>query len=270
MYAGAHARSRAHQPAFVMAGDGEVVTYAELEDRSNRLAHFLRSVGLKRLDHYAILMENNSRYVECCAAGERSGLYFTCINSFLAPDEVAYIVNNSESKVLIFSEEKRAVAIEALKRCPNLELALVADGPVTARGFSTSTRRRGDCRRRRSPTSRWAPRCSTHRAQPGRRKALCGRCRSSRRCNPCRSLCSWANSGVQASERCARKIRRVLPGGGGARRRPLPRTGQGADDRLVGTDHPGVLRGDRGTGFHRLRQRTVAQPPRYRRAGRIR
>ena len=59
-------------------------------------------------------------------AGERSGLYFTCINSFLTPDEVAYIVNNSESKVLIFSEEKRAVATEALKQCPNVEVALIA------------------------------------------------------------------------------------------------------------------------------------------------
>jgi hypothetical protein len=40
--------------------------HAELEARSNRLAHFLRSVGLKRLDHYSIFTENNARYVECC------------------------------------------------------------------------------------------------------------------------------------------------------------------------------------------------------------
>ena len=107
MYTGEYAHTRADQPAFIMAGTGEAVTYAELEDRSNRLAHFLRSVGLKRLDHYSIFMENNARYVECCAAGERSGLYYTCINSYLTPDELAYIVNNIESRVLIFSEEKR-------------------------------------------------------------------------------------------------------------------------------------------------------------------
>jgi long-chain acyl-CoA synthetase len=129
MYTGEHARTSGDQPAFIMADTGLAVTYAELEDRSNRLAHFLRSVGLNRLDHYSIFMENNARYVECCAAGERSGLYFTCINSYLTPDEVAYIVNNSESKVLIFSEEKRAVATEALKQCPNVQVALVADGP---------------------------------------------------------------------------------------------------------------------------------------------
>ena len=135
MYTGAHVQNRPDQPAFIMASTGEAVTYAELEARSNRLAHYFRRLGLKRLDHYSIFMENNARYIECCGAGERSGLYFTCINSFLTPDEVAYIVNNSESKVLIVSEEKRAVATEALKQCPNIEVALVADGPGAGAGI---------------------------------------------------------------------------------------------------------------------------------------
>ena len=91
MYSGMHAKTRGAQPAIIMAQSGEVISYAELEARSNRLAHFLRNCGLKRLDHYAILMENNARYVECCGAGERGGLNFTCIKSYLTPDEVAYI-----------------------------------------------------------------------------------------------------------------------------------------------------------------------------------
>src|SRR3979490_1138837 len=128
MYPGNHAKPRADQAAFVMARSGEAVTYAELEARTNRLAHFLRSRGLKRLDHYSIFMENNARYIECCGAGERSDLYFTCINSFLTADELAYIVNNSESKALIFSEAMRAVAIEALRRCPKIEISLIVDG----------------------------------------------------------------------------------------------------------------------------------------------
>jgi long-chain acyl-CoA synthetase len=129
MYPGTHAAPRANQPAFIMATTGETVTYAELEARTNRLAHFLRSRGLSRLDHYSIFMENNSRYLESCGAGERAGLYFTCINSFLKADELAYIIDNSESRVLIFSEEKRAVAEEALRHCPKVEVSLVVDGP---------------------------------------------------------------------------------------------------------------------------------------------
>ena len=128
MYPGLHAVARANQPAIVMAQSGETVTYAELEARSNRLAHLLRKLGLKRLDHYAIFMENNSRYLETCGAGERSGLYYTCINSYLTPSELAYIVGNSESRVLITSVAKLDVAREALRECPSVELCIVADG----------------------------------------------------------------------------------------------------------------------------------------------
>ncbi len=112
-----------------MADSGEIVTHGELEARGNRLAHFLRSAGLQRLDHYAIFMENNVRYVETCAAGERAGLYYTCVNSFLIPDELAYILRNSESKVLITSVAKRDVALAAMRQSPNVALCLVVDGP---------------------------------------------------------------------------------------------------------------------------------------------
>lgn len=129
MYPGVHAQTRANAPAVIMAGTGETITYGELEARTNRLAHFLRSRGLKRLDHYAIFMENNARYIECCGAGERSGLYFTCINSYLTADELAYIVDNCDAKVLIFSQSKRDVALAALPKCPKVEVALCVDGP---------------------------------------------------------------------------------------------------------------------------------------------
>ncbi|WP_338693001.1 AMP-binding protein [Bradyrhizobium sp. 26S5] len=128
MYTGKHAYLRPLQPAFIMAGTGEIVTYRELEARCNRLAHLFRKQGLRRLDHYSIFMENNNRYLEACGAGERSGLYFTCVNSFLTPGELAYILTNSQSRVLITSKLKLDIAREALKECPHVELCIVVDG----------------------------------------------------------------------------------------------------------------------------------------------
>ena len=129
MYTGKHAQLRPLQPAFIMASSGEAVTYRELEARCNRLAHLFRKRGLKRLDHYAIFMENNSRYLEACGAGERAGLYFTCVNSYLTAGELAYILTNSQSRILITSVAKLDVAREAIKECPDIELCIVADGP---------------------------------------------------------------------------------------------------------------------------------------------
>lgn len=128
MYPGHHAKAHPDRAAFILAGSGETVSYRQFEERANRLAHLLRAHGLKRLDHYAIFMENNARYLEACAAGERAGLYYTCINSYLLADELAYILNNSESKLLITSRAKREVAFQALKQCPNVTLCLVVDG----------------------------------------------------------------------------------------------------------------------------------------------
>jgi long-chain acyl-CoA synthetase len=128
MYTGKHAHLRPLQPAFIMANSGEAVSYAELEARSNRLAHLFRNHGLKRLDHYAIYMENNSRYLEACGAGERAGLYYTCVNSYLTASELAYIVTNSQSRILITSVAKIEVAREALSQCPMVELCIVVDG----------------------------------------------------------------------------------------------------------------------------------------------
>src|SRR6201989_96734 len=130
MYNGKHAHLRPLQPAFIMAGTGEAVTYGELEARSNRLAHLFRKRGLKRLDHYAIFMENNNRYLEACGAGERSGLYFTCVNSYLTAGELAYILKNSQSRILVTSVAKLDVAREAIKECPDIELCVVVDGPT--------------------------------------------------------------------------------------------------------------------------------------------
>jgi len=129
MYPGRHAASHPERIAFIMASSGESVTYGELEARTNRLAHFLRARGLRGLDHYSMFMENHPRFIEICGAGERSGLYYTCVNSFLTPEELAYIVTNSRSRVLFFSEARRATAMAALAQCPAVEIAVCVDGP---------------------------------------------------------------------------------------------------------------------------------------------
>src|SRR5580698_4820379 len=129
MYTGAWVEQKRDTPAIVMAGSGETISYGELERRSNRLAHYLRGQGLGRLDHYSVFMENHVRYVECCAAGERSGLYYTCINSYLQPDEVAYLLQNSQSEVLITSMAKLEIARQAVAATPAITRCLVVNGP---------------------------------------------------------------------------------------------------------------------------------------------
>ncbi len=64
-----HASQRPQAPAIIMGSSGETVTYAELDDRSRRLASALRGRGIAPGDHIAILMENDARFLEVCLGG---------------------------------------------------------------------------------------------------------------------------------------------------------------------------------------------------------
>ena len=80
-------------------------------------------------------MENNARMLEIGGGAERTGIYFTCINSYLSPEEVAYIVNDSESQVLISSAAKREVAAALPPLCPKVRRFLMVEG--TAEGWES-------------------------------------------------------------------------------------------------------------------------------------
>ena len=112
MYPGRYAALHPDLPAFIMASTGAEVSYREFEERCNRLAHLLRDHGLGREDHFSILMENNDRYLEACGAGERAGLYYTCVNSYLTAEELAYIVNDCGARAYITSKYKSEQAEE--------------------------------------------------------------------------------------------------------------------------------------------------------------
>ncbi len=103
MHPSVHARTHPDKPAYIMAGTGEMVTYAELDARSNQGAHLLRSLGLRRGDGIALMLENDSGFFEIVWAAQRAGLYYTCISTRLAAPEIAFIIADSGSSVLIAS-----------------------------------------------------------------------------------------------------------------------------------------------------------------------
>jgi long-chain acyl-CoA synthetase len=103
MYPGTHAETTPDKPAIVMGGSGEVVTYKELDDRSNQLAQLLYERGLRPGDAIAFSMENNARFLEVAWAAQRSGLYYTAASSRLTSGELEYIVNDCGAKAFITS-----------------------------------------------------------------------------------------------------------------------------------------------------------------------
>ncbi len=80
-------------------------TYPETNRRVNKLAHSLLSLGLKKGDKVAVLLENSIEIVEVYLATAKTGLVIVPINFRLIGPEVGYIVNNSDAKAFIVHDE---------------------------------------------------------------------------------------------------------------------------------------------------------------------
>ncbi|MBI5584867.1 MAG: long-chain fatty acid--CoA ligase [Deltaproteobacteria bacterium] len=78
------------------------VTYRELNDRVNRLAGVLQSLGLKPGDRCALLAYNCLEYVEVIFATAKMGLLLVPLNWRLSPAELAFNLSDSGSETLIF------------------------------------------------------------------------------------------------------------------------------------------------------------------------
>ena len=130
MYIADHALARPGHPALIDGSAGEVLTYRELDERSNRLANLLCAHGLRRGDHIALFLENNMRFMEVCWAALRSGLYYTTINRYLTAEEAAYIVNDCGAQALVTSLARGDVAAALPPLIPNCRLRLMVDGEV--------------------------------------------------------------------------------------------------------------------------------------------
>ena len=97
------AASDPDRPAVIAAESGQVLTYGQLETRSNQLAHLLRARGLGVGAHVAIVVENRPEYFEVVWGATRSGAYVTPINWHLSAEEIEYVVRDCGADALIVS-----------------------------------------------------------------------------------------------------------------------------------------------------------------------
>ena len=125
-----HAQTNPDKPAYIMAASGEVVTYRQLDQQSNRIAQLFRARGLKPGDHIALFLENNPRFFEICWGAQRAGLIYTAISSRLTAAEVDYIVTDCGAKLFVTSKylaDKAAELVPLMKGAPH---RFMIDGPI--------------------------------------------------------------------------------------------------------------------------------------------
>jgi fatty-acyl-CoA synthase len=84
---------------------GEEISYAAFDERIRTVGGWLVSRGIGANDVIAVLMKNSAGFLDIAFAASHIGAIFLPINYRLAPDEIAYIVENAGASVLISDEE---------------------------------------------------------------------------------------------------------------------------------------------------------------------
>ena len=112
-----HANGDPGSPAVIVA-DGATITYAELYERSQRVAALLHEAGLRRGDGVALVLPNRPEFFEITWGCQLSGLYYSAVNTHFTADEVAYVICDSEARAVFIDESMAELAGGALRSTP--------------------------------------------------------------------------------------------------------------------------------------------------------
>jgi len=107
-------------------------SYAELETRANQLAHVLLDHGVGRGDKVLWCGANSSGVVTMTHAARKIGATAVPLNYRLAPEEAAYVVDNSDAVLAYIDADHVATFAEIRAEIPKVRDVLVFDGEPAA------------------------------------------------------------------------------------------------------------------------------------------
>src|SRR6184192_807334 len=118
----------------ILCGD-ESVTYAQVADRSSRLANGLRSLGVRREERVLLLLLDTPAFVYSFFGAQKIGAVPIPTNTLLKSQDYRYMLNDSRATTAIVSE----ALLPQLTAIPRAELPylknVVVDGVATSQGI---------------------------------------------------------------------------------------------------------------------------------------
>lgn len=105
--------ARRHPNKTALVFEGKRYTFAQLQERVNRLANGLLGLGARKGDRVAVLAQNCSEYVEIYCAAARAGLVIAPINWRFVEKELVKVINYVEPHTLVV-EAEFAGTVEAI------------------------------------------------------------------------------------------------------------------------------------------------------------
>ncbi len=101
--------------------DGERLTYGEINERANQVAHFLRELGTRRQDRVAVFLDNSVASVISIFGILKADAIFLVLNPTMKASKLAYVLNDCQIKVLITHTSRSQVSSDGIATAKSLK-----------------------------------------------------------------------------------------------------------------------------------------------------
>lgn len=115
-----HAVDTVPERTAVVCGDRRV-TFAELEERANRLAHHLAANGVEAGTHIGVYARNSVETLEAMIAAYKLRAIAINVNYRYVHGELRYLFNNADIVALVHDQSYAARVAAVLPECPQLK-----------------------------------------------------------------------------------------------------------------------------------------------------
>ncbi|SES19406.1 fatty acid--CoA ligase family protein [Psychrobacillus sp. OK032] len=106
---------------------GKDTSFAEFDQSVERFAHGLQTLGVQKGDHIGFLLGNTPHFLISLYATMRLGATAVPINPIYTPDEIGYIVKNSDAKVIIALDALLPLVEKAANVFANVENYIICE-----------------------------------------------------------------------------------------------------------------------------------------------
>jgi acyl-CoA synthetase (AMP-forming)/AMP-acid ligase II len=121
-----HAVDAVPERTALICGDQEA-TFAQLEERANRLAHHLEAQGVGPRDHVAVYSYNSLEFVEAMLACFKLRAVPINVNYRYVEDELVYLLDNSDAVALVHQAQFTPLVTNVRDQLPQLRHVLTVD-----------------------------------------------------------------------------------------------------------------------------------------------
>ncbi|MTI82440.1 MAG: AMP-binding protein [Firmicutes bacterium] len=113
-----------HRPALIVPGSKIHCTYLEWNSHVNKLANSLLRLGVTKGDRVSTFLPNSAEIVTVLFATAKIGAVFNPVNCNLSSAELAFILNDIESRVLVYGEPEKKRVERAYAKIKNINCYL--------------------------------------------------------------------------------------------------------------------------------------------------